>query len=53
MLIQVWNKRVYEDDYAYILGDFCYRNEREEQWYLQRLKGHKHLIVAGFDGGAD
>lgn len=32
MLIQAWNTRVYEDDHVYILGDFCYRNEREEQW---------------------
>lgn len=42
MLIQAWNTRVYEEDHVYILGDFCYRNEKAEQWYLQRLKGHKH-----------
>lgn len=50
MLIQAWNARVNEGDHVYILGDFCYRNEKEEQWYLQRLKGHKHLIVGNHDG---
>lgn len=49
MLIQAWNARVYEEDHVYILGDFCYRNEKGEQWYLQRLKGHKHLIVGNHD----
>jgi len=49
-LIQFWNSRVQPDDDVYILGDFCYRSGREPQWYLQRLKGHKHLIIGNHDG---
>lgn len=50
MLIQAWNDAVFQDDHVYIVGDFCYRNEKEEQWYLKRLKGHKNLIVGNHYG---
>jgi calcineurin-like phosphoesterase family protein len=48
-LIYLWNTRVNNDDDVYIVGDFCYRNGRQEQWYLRQLKGKKHLIVGNHD----
>ena len=49
-LIQLWNSRVAPDDDVYIVGDFAYKNERDEEWYLQKLRGHKHLIIGNHDG---
>ena len=49
MLVKFWNNRVQQDDHVYIIGDFCYRNERPEEWYLRQLKGHKHLIIGNHD----
>lgn len=40
VLIHLWNSRVQKDDNVYIVGDFAYRNERPEAWYLRQLKGH-------------
>lgn len=48
-LINFWNNRVQQDDHVYIIGDFCCRNERPEEWYLRQLKGHKHLIIGNHD----
>ena len=48
-LIQLWNGRVQKDDQIYIVGDFCYRNSKPEEWYLRQLKGHKHLIIGNHD----
>lgn len=50
VLIQLWNGRVQKDDDVYIVGDFAFRNDKPEEWYLSRLKGHKHLIVGNHDG---
>ena len=48
-LIMLWNFRVSPDDDVYVVGDFAYRSEKDETWYLQRLKGHKHLIIGNHD----
>lgn len=48
-LIQLWNQKVNQDDHVYIIGDFAYRNEKSEEWYLRQLKGHKHLIIGNHD----
>lgn len=48
-LISLWNQRVNHDDHVYILGDFCYRNEKSAEWYLRQLKGHKHLVLGNHD----
>lgn len=48
-LIERWNARVSEDDHVYILGDFTYRSGRPASWYLERLKGHKHLVIGNHD----
>lgn len=48
-LIDCWNRRVSKEDHVYIIGDFAYHNEKKEEWYLSRLKGHKHLVVGNHD----
>ena len=48
-LMEYWNARVTNNDHIYILGDFAYRNEKPEEWYLSRLKGKKHLIIGNHD----
>ena len=45
-MISLWNQRVNHDDNAYILGDFCYRNEKSAEWYLSQLKGHNIWFLA-------
>lgn len=49
VLIHLWNSKVQKDDDIYIVGDFAYRNERPEEWYLRQLKGRKHLIMGNHD----
>lgn len=44
-----WNKRVSSEDHVYILGDFCYRSDKAPDYYLKKLKGHKHLIIGNHD----
>ena len=48
-LICLWNDKVKTEDHIYIVGDFCYRNGRPEQWYLKQLNGHKHQILGNHD----
>ncbi|MBQ8790496.1 MAG: hydrolase [Ruminiclostridium sp.] len=48
-LIELWNGRVTDDDDVYIVGDFAYRNEKPASWYLERLKGRKHLVIGNHD----
>ena len=48
-LIELWNGRVSDDDEVYIVGDFAFKNEKPEEWYLQQLKGKKHLIIGNHD----
>ena len=48
-IIRNWNRRVQKDDDVYVLGDFCFRNTESCSWYLQKLKGRKHLIVGNHD----
>lgn len=50
VMTELWNGRVSEADEVYILGDFAYRSKKPEEWYLQRLKGTKHLLVGNHDG---
>lgn len=49
VLIKLWNRRVKETAHVYIIGDFAYRNEKREEWYLRQLKGHKHLIIGNHE----
>ena len=49
VMIECWNFRVDTDDDVYIVGDFCFKCDRTPDWYLSRLKGHKHLVVGNHD----
>lgn len=49
VMIHLWNSRVQKDDEVYILGDFCYRSDKVEEWYLRQLHGHKNLVVGNHD----
>lgn len=48
-LITMWNNKVKDEDDVFIVGDFAHKNEKPEEWYLQQLKGHKHLIIGNHD----
>ena len=50
ILMELWNAKVNRQDDIYVLGDFAFRNEKPEQWYLKQLNGIKHLIVGNHDG---
>lgn len=47
-LIDNWNMRVHRDDIIYIVGDLIFRAKNPE-YYLERLKGKKHLITGNHD----
>lgn len=49
-LIDNWNRKVGQEDDVYIIGDFSYRSETDPVWYLEQLKGKKHLIQGNHDG---
>jgi calcineurin-like phosphoesterase family protein len=49
VLITRWNGRVAPDDDVYIVGDFAFHNEKPEEWYLEQLKGRKHLVIGNHD----
>ena len=49
-LIENWNKTVHKNDEVYILGDLIYKSDKEPEYYLERLKGKKHLIIGNHDG---
>ena len=48
-MIKLWNSRVAGDDHVYVIGDFAYKNDKDEAWYLQKLRGHKHLVIGNHD----
>lgn len=48
-LIEQWNKVVHRNDTVYILGDVIFRAVQSPAYYLDRLKGEKHLIIGNHD----
>ena len=49
-IIKKWNDKVSSKDDVYILGDmFWGMNEFQIQSYMDKLKGHKHLIIGNHD----
>ena len=44
VMIEKWKECVKNDDEVYIIGDFCYRSDKEPIWYLKRLPGKKYLV---------
>lgn len=49
IMIELWNKRVHKDDNVYIIGYLIFRSDKDETWYLEKLKGKKHLIKGNHD----
>ena len=48
-LIEIWNKKVKEDDLVYILGDFSFYDGDGTNNILKQLNGKKILIVGNHD----
>lgn len=48
-LIVNWNSVVSPNDEIYILGDFIFKSELTPQYYLDQLKGKKHLILGNHE----
>ena len=48
-LIEAWNKTVHRNDQVYIIGDFMFRSAHAPEYYLNRLRGEKHLIIGNHD----
>lgn len=49
VIVNNWNNRVSANDDVWIIGDFCYRSDKDPAYFLKKLKGHKHLIVGNHD----
>ena len=48
-LIKAWNGRVHRNDHVYILGDLIFKAAQSPEYYLERLRGRKHLIIGNHD----
>ena len=48
-IINNWNSVVTDTDNVYIGGDFCYKSGKDPVEYLQRLNGHKYLLIGNHD----
>lgn len=48
-LIENWNRKVGHDDDVWILGDFCYRSDKDPSYFLKQLNGRKHLLIGNHD----
>lgn len=48
-LIAQWNKKVHKNDEIYILGDLSFRSSYPISYYVNRMKGKKHLIIGNHD----
>lgn len=48
-LVKRWNKKVKKNDDVYIIGDLSYKSVHQIEYYLDRLAGHKHLIIGNHD----
>ncbi len=48
-LIIKWNSTVSADDTVYILGDLIFRSDKHASYYIERLKGVKHLVLGNHD----
>ena len=44
-LIRNWNSVVHKGDDVWILGDIIFRSKNHASYYLDRMKGKKHLVV--------
>lgn len=49
VLINNWNTKIKDTDDVYIIGDFCFRSDKEPTFYLEQLNGRKHFIIGNHD----
>lgn len=49
VLINNWNETVSDNDIVYILGDLVFRSDKHATYYIDRLKGMKHLVLGNHD----
>lgn len=49
VMIERWNETVGDNDDVYVVGDFCYRSRYAAEWYLEQLRGRKHLVTGNHD----
>ena len=49
VLTDNWNARVGADDDVWVLGDVVFERDNNPARYLERLNGHKHLIIGNHD----
>ena len=52
-LIENWNKTIPDYAHVFILGDFAFANKNRWKRILDRLTGHKHLILGNHDDCAN
>ena len=48
-IIHNWNSAVDPEDEVYIVGDVIYKSKNKPEYYLDQLKGRKHLILGNHD----
>ena len=48
-LCKRWNNVVKEDDFIFIVGDFCFGGKKQWREYLSRLNGYKFLVKGNHD----
>ena len=48
-IVNMWNMTVKKEDHVYILGDVSFGSTEETRKLLERLRGHKHLVVGNHD----
>jgi len=48
-LINNWNDTVSDNDIVYILGDLMFRSDKHATYYIDKLRGTKHLILGNHD----
>ncbi|MDR2339806.1 MAG: metallophosphoesterase [Deltaproteobacteria bacterium] len=48
-MVKNWNERVQESDTVVIVGDFIHKSTHSPEYYLERLKGRKRLVIGNHD----
>ena len=49
VIIENWNRKVTDKDHVYLLGDVAYKDVGNVHGVLEKLKGHKHLVIGNHD----
>lgn len=49
VMIDNWNSVVSQEDEVYIIGDFMFRSRHAPNYYLDQLRGKKHLVLGNHE----